>query len=49
VDPAQAAATRRGLFDRVVEENGMIIAGHFPAPGFGRIAVTDGRRYWQGV
>jgi len=48
-DPAQATATRRSLFDRVVEENGVIIAGHFPAPGFGRIAVTDGRRYWQGA
>jgi glyoxylase-like metal-dependent hydrolase (beta-lactamase superfamily II) len=49
VDPEQARASRRGLFDRAVEVNGLLIAGHFPPPGFGRVAVADGRRYWQGV
>ena len=44
VDPAQAAVTRRQLFDRAVALDGLLIAGHFPPPGVGRIASTGGRR-----
>jgi len=26
-----------------------VAAGHFEAPGFGRIVRLDGRRYWRGL
>ena len=29
-------------------ENITVAAGHFPAPGFGRILRLQDRRYWQG-
>ena len=48
-DPAQAALTRRDLFDRAVALDGLLIAGHFPPPGVGRVASTGSRRAWQGV
>jgi hypothetical protein len=26
----------------------VVAAGHFPAPGFGKIVRLEGRRYWKG-
>jgi hypothetical protein len=26
-----------------------VAAGHFEAPGFGRIVRLEGRRYWKGL
>ena len=47
-DGNQAAETRKWFFDRAASENATVVACHFPAPGFGRIVVEQGRRYWQG-
>jgi glyoxylase-like metal-dependent hydrolase (beta-lactamase superfamily II) len=47
MDPAQTRATRRALVDRLEREETLIAAGHFPAPGFGKLARLNGRRYWQ--
>ena len=47
VDPEQAQATRRHLFDMLEREGTLIISTHFPAPGFGKVVRRDGRRYWQ--
>jgi hypothetical protein len=31
-----------------LEREGMVVAaGHFPAPGFGKVIRLEGRRYWQ--
>ena len=49
LDPALARVTRRALFDRIEGDNTVMVAGHFPAPGFGRLARMEGRRYWQAL
>ena len=28
-------------------EDMVVAAGHFPAPGFGKVIRLEGRRYWQ--
>ena len=47
VDPEQAQATRRHLFDMLEREGTLIMSMHFPAPGFGKLVRLDGRRCWQ--
>ena len=49
VDPALSVASRRAALDRVEREDGVLVAGHFPAPGFGRLVRLEGRRYWQAL
>jgi glyoxylase-like metal-dependent hydrolase (beta-lactamase superfamily II) len=49
MDPELTRQTRRALVDRLEREQILVAAGHFPAPGFGRIVRLDGRRYWQGL
>ena len=44
VDPATSTASRRALFDRIEEEDALILSGHFKFPGIGRAARADGRR-----
>ena len=46
-NPELANATRHSLFERLEREGILIAAGHFPAPGFGKLARLEGRRYWQ--
>ena len=47
MDQYMAVQTRSRLGDRVESENAILIACHFPAPGFGRLVRIEGRRYWQ--
>ena len=47
VDPDHARRTRRPLMDRLEREGLLVVAGHFPAPGFGRVVRVDGKRVWQ--
>jgi glyoxylase-like metal-dependent hydrolase (beta-lactamase superfamily II) len=49
MDPDLTRQTRRALIDRLERENIIVAAGHFEAPGFGRIVRLEGRRYWQGL
>jgi glyoxylase-like metal-dependent hydrolase (beta-lactamase superfamily II) len=49
MDPELTRQTRRALADRLERENILVAAGHFEAPGFGRIVRLEGRRYWQGL
>jgi glyoxylase-like metal-dependent hydrolase (beta-lactamase superfamily II) len=49
MDPVQTKATRDSLLDRFEREGSTVVAGHFPAPGFGKIARLEGRRYWQAL
>ena len=45
-DPKLSTQSRHVLMDRVESDGGLLIAGHYPAPGFGRLARRDGRRRW---
>ena len=49
IDPEQTRATRRSLMERLEREGILIAAGHFPAPGFGKVVRLQGRRYWQAL
>jgi len=49
MDPDITRQTRRTLFDRLEREQIIVAAGHFEAPGFGRIVRLEGRRYWKGL
>jgi glyoxylase-like metal-dependent hydrolase (beta-lactamase superfamily II) len=49
MDPDLTRQTRRALLDRLEREQIIVAAGHFPAPGFGRIVRLEGRRYWHGL
>jgi len=48
-DKAAATASRRKLLERIEAERSLFAACHFPAPGFGRIAVVAGRRLYQAL
>jgi glyoxylase-like metal-dependent hydrolase (beta-lactamase superfamily II) len=48
-DQDVARRTRYAILDRLEAEGALIGAAHLRAPGFGRIARTEGRRYWQGL
>jgi glyoxylase-like metal-dependent hydrolase (beta-lactamase superfamily II) len=48
MDPDVTKTTRRALMERLEREGMVVAAGHFPAPGFGKIVRLEGRRYWQG-
>ncbi len=48
-DGEVARQTRHGLLARIEAEGMAVAAGHFPAPGFGRLVHLEGRRYWQGL
>ncbi|OLC12597.1 MAG: hypothetical protein AUH29_15985 [Candidatus Rokubacteria bacterium 13_1_40CM_69_27] len=49
MDPELTRQTRGALLDRLEREDIIVAAGHFPAPGFGKIVRLQGRRYWQGL
>ena len=49
IDPEQTRATRRALMEKLESEGTLIAAGHFPAPGFGKLARLEGRRFWQAL
>src|SRR3989442_715329 len=49
MDPELTRKTRRALLDRLEHERIVVAAGHFQAPGFGRIVRLEGRRYWRGL
>jgi len=49
IDPELTRQTRHALLDRLEREEIIVAAGHFQAPGFGRIVRLQGRRYWKGL
>ena len=48
-DPKLSTESRRAMMERLEGENGLLIAGHYPPPGFGRLARSEGRRYWRAL
>jgi glyoxylase-like metal-dependent hydrolase (beta-lactamase superfamily II) len=49
MDPELTRQTRRALVERLEREEIIVAAGHFEAPGFGKVVRLKGRRYWQGL
>jgi glyoxylase-like metal-dependent hydrolase (beta-lactamase superfamily II) len=49
VDGDMAQKTRETLWQQFADMGAKVAAGHFPAPGFGRIVVAEGKRMWQGA
>jgi len=49
MDPDLTRQTRKALLDRLEREQILVAAGHFEAPGYGRIVRLEGRRYWKGL
>jgi glyoxylase-like metal-dependent hydrolase (beta-lactamase superfamily II) len=49
MDPEVTRQTRKALLDRLEREDILVAAGHFHAPGYGKIVRLNGRRYWQGL
>jgi glyoxylase-like metal-dependent hydrolase (beta-lactamase superfamily II) len=47
MDPEVTRRTRRELMERIERDEIVVAAGHFPAPGFGKVIRLAGRRYWQ--
>ena len=45
--PKLGIKTRRDTLEKLAEQGIVVAAGHFPAPGFGRIVIGETRRYWQ--
>ena len=45
--PQLGIETRRETLKKLQEQDMIVAAGHFPAPGFGRIIAGETRRYWQ--
>jgi glyoxylase-like metal-dependent hydrolase (beta-lactamase superfamily II) len=48
-DAAATIATREKLLNDAESAGGLVLAGHFPAPGMGRLARASGRRYWHAL
>ena len=47
VQPELGKRTRVETLDWLEKEGLVVAAGHFPAPGFGRVVKGEARRYWQ--
>ena len=45
--PNLGIKTRRETLKKLAEQGIIVAAGHFPAPGFGRIIAGETHRYWQ--
>lgn len=46
LNPKQAAETRARIVGQMERDGAMVIGGHFPAPGIGRLVRMEGRRLW---
>ena len=49
MDGGLAATTRGQVIDRIEAEGLTAAAGHFAAPGFGRVVRLEGKRYFQAL
>lgn len=49
LNPTLAAETRLKVVDRMERENMLVMGGHFPPPGAGRLVRLGERRIWQAL
>jgi glyoxylase-like metal-dependent hydrolase (beta-lactamase superfamily II) len=48
-DAAASAATRRALLPELVDQDVLVVCGHYPAGGIGRVVTRDGHVVWEPV
>jgi glyoxylase-like metal-dependent hydrolase (beta-lactamase superfamily II) len=48
-DRAASAATRQSLIPTVVDRDILVVCGHYPSGGIGRVVRRDGRNLWIGA
>jgi glyoxylase-like metal-dependent hydrolase (beta-lactamase superfamily II) len=48
-DAEQSVATRRLLIPEIVESGALLVCGHYPDGGIGRVVRQDGRNVWVGA
>ena len=46
-DPVASAATRRRLLSEIVDADVLVVCGHYPEGGIGRVVRRDGRVVWE--
>jgi glyoxylase-like metal-dependent hydrolase (beta-lactamase superfamily II) len=49
VDPEASVETREALLPRIVDTGALVLCGHFPDGGIGRVVRRDGRVFWTAV
>ncbi len=49
VNPDQAVETRTRLFEEAIADGRIVVAGHWPHPGIGRIVRLEGKRVFQAL
>jgi glyoxylase-like metal-dependent hydrolase (beta-lactamase superfamily II) len=47
VDPALTAETRRALLPELLDRDVLVVCGHYPGSGIGRVVTRDGRVVWE--
>jgi glyoxylase-like metal-dependent hydrolase (beta-lactamase superfamily II) len=46
-EPALTAATRRALLPELVDQDVLVVCGHYPAGGIGRVVTRNGMVVWE--
>ena len=46
-DPAQSAVTRHALLPDLVDRDVIVVCGHYPGSGIGRVVTREGRTVWD--
>ena len=46
-DPGDCTATRRALLPELVDQDVLVVCGHYPGGGIGRVATRNGRVVWE--
>lgn len=49
MDQEASPESRREILDRAERERAIVASGHFPRPGFGRLARRGGTRIWEAL
>lgn len=49
MNPTLAQQSREAILARAEQEGGLVIGGHFPPPGYGRLVRIEDRRLWQAL
>ncbi len=49
LDPKQAASTRAAMVERMERAGDLVLGGHFPFPGLGRLVRLGDQRVWQAL
>ena len=47
--PGDTPPTREVLLDRIEAEGMVLVAEHFPEPGFGHVVRAEGKRFFQAL